>query len=195
MLLDHGAADSASRPTFVTVDSWLLYTLAGGPANDVVLTESSNASRTLLLNLATLEWSAPMMALFGVERDMLADLQPSASHFASVSADVIPELAGVPITGILGDQQAALFGQACFKEGLVKATYGTGAFVLVNAGHDVPDVVDGLLTTVAWQTRRTTTRIVRTRGFGLCRGVRPCSGYATCALSTRRTTSKPSRVP
>jgi glycerol kinase len=150
-LLDHGAADSASRPCFVTVDSWLLYILAGGPTSDLVVTEPSNASRTMLLDLATLEWSPSMMTLFGVERSMLADLQPSASNFGFINADVIPELAGVPITGVLGDQQAALFGQACFDEGLVKATYGTGAFVLVNAGRTVPEVVDGLLTTIGWQ--------------------------------------------
>ena len=113
-------------------------------------TEPSNASRTMLMDLTSLDWSAPMLALFGVASSMLADVRPSASRFGTVSPDVAPELAGVPITGMLGDQQSALFGQACFSPGLVKATYGTGAFVLANAGTSVPEVVDGLVTTVAW---------------------------------------------
>jgi glycerol kinase len=81
---------------------------------------------------------------------MLATIQPSLSAFATISADVVPELAGVPITGILGDQQSALFGQACFRPGVVKATYGTGAFVLANVGDKNPGVFDGLITTLAW---------------------------------------------
>jgi glycerol kinase len=91
-----------------------------------------------------------MTALFGVPSEMLAQIKPSSTTFGTVHADVVPELEGVPITAILGDQQAALFGQACFSPGLVKATYGTGAFVLANAGDAVPDVVNGLVTTVAW---------------------------------------------
>ena len=91
-----------------------------------------------------------MLALFGVERSMLAEVRPSNAHFGAVNADIIPSLAGVPITGILGDQQSALFGQACFEVGMVKATYGTGAFVLAQAGGQVPAVVDGLITTIAW---------------------------------------------
>jgi glycerol kinase len=81
---------------------------------------------------------------------MLATIQPSLSTFASVSRDVVPDLAGVPITGILGDQQAALFGQACFQPGVVKTTYGTGAFILANVGDVNPGVFDGLITTIAW---------------------------------------------
>jgi glycerol kinase len=91
-----------------------------------------------------------MMALFGVDAAMLAEIRPSASTFAQLSGAVVPELSGVPITGVLGDQQSALFGQACFTPGLVKATYGTGAFILSNAGDTIPPVVEGLLTTVAW---------------------------------------------
>ena len=81
---------------------------------------------------------------------MLAEIRPSCCAFASVDATVLPELAGVPITAVLGDQQSALFGQACFEAGVVKATYGTGAFMLANVGDDVPGVVDGLVTTLAW---------------------------------------------
>ncbi len=149
-MLDHGVADAARHPSFSTVDTWLLWTLTGGVDGGVFATEPSNASRTMLMDLATLDWSEPMMTLFGIERSMLAEIQPSASRFGTVSRNVIAELAGVPITGILGDQQSALFGQACFSPGLVKATYGTGAFVLANAGESVPNVVDGLVTTVAW---------------------------------------------
>ncbi len=149
-MLDHGVAGAARHPSFSTVDTWLLWTLTGGVDGGVFATEPSNASRTMLMDLATLDWSEPMMTLFGIERSMLAEIQPSASRFGTVSRNVIAELAGVPITGILGDQQSALFGQACFSPGLVKATYGTGAFVLANAGESVPNVVDGLVTTVAW---------------------------------------------
>jgi glycerol kinase len=149
-MLDRGVADGATTPSFATVDTWLLWTLTGGAEGGVFSTEPSNASRTMLMDLATLDWSAPMTALFGVTTSMLAAIRPSSTRFGVVSADVVPELAGVGITGILGDQQSALFGQACFHPGLVKATYGTGAFVLANAGPSVPSVVDGLVTTVAW---------------------------------------------
>jgi glycerol kinase len=149
-MLDRGVADAATQPSFSTVDTWLLWTLTGGADGGVYSTEPSNASRTMLMDLTTLDWSMPMMALFGVTASMLADVRPSASRFGAVSPEVVPELAGVPITGVLGDQQSALFGQACFSPGLVKATYGTGAFVLANAGTSVPAVIDGLVTTVAW---------------------------------------------
>ncbi|MHB8379409.1 MAG: FGGY family carbohydrate kinase [Acidimicrobiales bacterium] len=149
-MLERGLADGAQLPSFATVDSWLLWTLSGGVEGGVFVTEPSNASRTLLMDLATLDWSATMTSLFGVSRSMLADVRASASAFCVVSGDVVPELAGVAVTGVLGDQQSALFGQACFSPGLVKATYGTGAFLLANAGDTVPSVVKGLLSTVAW---------------------------------------------
>jgi glycerol kinase len=149
-MLDRGLADSATTPSFSTVDSWLLWTLTGGVKGGVFRTEASNASRTLLMDLVSLNWSAEMLALFGIDATMLATVVPSASNFGAVSGDVVAPLAGVPITGVLGDQQSALFGQACFEVGMVKATYGTGAFVLANAGVSVPLVVDGLVTTVAW---------------------------------------------
>ena len=149
-LLDHGALDDATTASLATVDTWLLWHLSGGPNGGVFATEPSNASRTLLMDLADLDWSPAMTELFGVPRDLLAPILPSATDFAAVSADVLPELAGVPIAGMLGDQQAALFGQACFAPGVVKATYGTGAFILANAGPEMPGVFDGLITTVAW---------------------------------------------
>ncbi|HVB51076.1 MAG TPA: glycerol kinase GlpK [Acidimicrobiales bacterium] len=149
-MIERGFTERALTPSFATIDTWLLWVLSGGVENGVFATEPSNASRTLLMDLSTLQWSPAMLDLFGVAPGMLASLRPSASPFASVSADVVPELAGVPITGILGDQQSALFGQACFSRGLVKATYGTGAFLLANAGTTVPSVIEGLLTSVAW---------------------------------------------
>ena len=149
-MLEHGVTDGVARPSFATVDTWLLWVLTGGTDGGVFLTEPSNASRTSLMDLVTLDWSPDMLSLFGIDASMLAAIRPSSTHFGSVSGDVVESLAGVPITGVLGDQQAALFGQACFDPGMVKATYGTGAFVLANAGNTVPSVVDGLVTSVAW---------------------------------------------
>jgi glycerol kinase len=153
-MLDRGVADSAVAPSFATVDSWLVWILTGGLNDGVFRSEPSNASRTLLMDLATRKWSSEMLSLFGVQSEMLATIVPSASNFGFVSGDVVPALADIPITGVLGDQQSALFGQACFEVGMVKATYGTGAFVLANAGDAVPAVVDGLVTTVAWDLGR-----------------------------------------
>lgn len=148
--LDHGAMDNLRAPSFATVDSWLTWWLTGAVDGGVFATEPSNASRTMLMDLTTLRWSEEMATLFDVDPAMLATIQPSLSTFGTVDAKVIPELAGVPITGILGDQQSALFGQACFRPGVVKATYGTGAFILANVGPENPGVFDGLITTLAW---------------------------------------------
>jgi glycerol kinase len=149
-LLEHGVLDGAREPALATVDSWLVWCLSGGRDGGVFATEPSNASRTMLMDLATAAWSGEMTSLFDVPVEMLADIQPSTSQVATIHADVVPELAGVPIAGVLGDQQAALFGQACFRPGVVKATYGTGAFVLANVGGQLPGVFDGLVTTIAW---------------------------------------------
>jgi glycerol kinase len=148
--LDHGAMDRLRAPSFATVDSWMVWWLTGGVDGGNFVTEPSNASRTMLMDLSTLDWSASMTELFDVDPATLATIQPSRSTFGVVSAKVLPELAGVPITGMLGDQQAALFGQACFRPGVVKATYGTGAFILANVGSQDPGVFDGLITTLAW---------------------------------------------
>ncbi len=148
--LDHGYMESLVTPSFATVDSWLLWYLSGGVENGVFATEPSNASRTMLMDLATREWSPEMLQLFDINPSMLATIRPSASHFATVNASLVPELTGVAITGVLGDQQSALFGQACFQPGVVKATYGTGAFVLANVGATSPGVFDGLVTSIAW---------------------------------------------
>ena len=148
--LDQGHMDALETPSFATVDSWLVWWLSGGANAGAFVTEPSNASRTMLMDLDTRSWSPTMTTLFDVDPAMLATIQPSLSRFATVSTDVVPELAGVAITGILGDQQSALFGQACFRPGVVKATYGTGAFILANVGEKNPGVFDGLITTLAW---------------------------------------------
>ena len=148
--LDQGLLDASTAPSFATIDTWLLWWLTGGVDGGAFVTEPSNASRTMLMDLETLDWSPAMTELFGVDDDMLADIRPSTTNFGEISGDVVPELSGVSITGILGDQQSALFGQACFAPGVVKATFGTGAFILAHAGESPPGVVDGLLTTVAW---------------------------------------------
>ncbi|MBS1847065.1 MAG: glycerol kinase GlpK, partial [Actinobacteria bacterium] len=130
-----------------TVDSWLLWTLTGGAVH---ATEPSNASRTMLFDIDTMTWSDELCATFGVPRHVLPDVRPSSGRFGvTAGVEGIPD--GIPISGIAGDQQAALFGQTCFDPGTAKNTYGTGSFVLVNTGHDRPGNADGLVTTVAWQ--------------------------------------------
>jgi len=148
-LADHGALDGMTQPAFATVDAYLVWVLTNG---EVFATEPSNASRTMLMDLRTLSWSSEMCTMLNIDTDLLPEIRASIGSFGFVRA--VPELAGVPITAILGDQQAALFGQACFDPGMVKATYGTGAFILANAGHDTPAERDGLITTVAWDAGR-----------------------------------------
>jgi glycerol kinase len=149
-LLERGLLDSAEEPALATVDTWLVWWLSGGIDGGVFVTEPSNASRTSLMDLDTLDWSPAMLSLFGVDSSLLAPIRPSTTNFGQVSPEVLPELAHVPITGILGDQQAALFGQACYEPGTLKATYGTGSFILANVGDSSPGVFDGLITTVGW---------------------------------------------
>jgi glycerol kinase len=147
---------SARSPAlaFGTVDSWLLWNLTGGTEGGQFATDPSNASRTMLLDTATLAWSADLCALFGVPLHTLPEVRPSAGCFGLAHLpDLGPATAvlhGVPISGVLGDQQAALFGQACIDPGMVKVTYGTGSFVLANAGPDRPAAPDGLTVSVAW---------------------------------------------
>jgi glycerol kinase len=132
---------------FGTVDSYLVYRLSGGAVH---ATDVTNASRTLLMSLATLDWDASMLELFRAPRAVLPKIVDSAGKIATTRGfGPLPD--GVPITGIAGDQQAALFGQACFDVGDAKCTYGTGAFVLVNTGHQALRSRFGLLTTVGWK--------------------------------------------
>lgn len=133
-----------------TVDSWLMWHLTGGAVH---ATDPSNASRTMLFDIRTLEWSTEMCALFGVPLEALPTVMPSSGRFGVVCDEVAAAtglLAGTPISGVAGDQQAALFGQACFAPGTAKNTYGTGSFVLLNVGATCPAPADGMLTTVAW---------------------------------------------
>ncbi len=149
-LLDQGVLDHAEAPALATVDSWLLWRLTGGPDGGVFATEPSNASRTALMDLATRGWSPSMAALFGVPVDLLAPIGPSARVVGALADPGGGPLDGLPLAAVLGDQQSALFGQAGFRAGDVKATYGTGAFVVANAGTVPPAPVPGLLATVAW---------------------------------------------
>ncbi len=145
-ILHSGFIDAGADLAFGTVDSWVLWNLTGGAVH---ATDPSNASRTMLFDIGRLEWSADLLALFDVPRSCLPQVLPSSGRMGTTAAGVgVP--AGIPISGIAGDQQAALFGQACFEPGMMKNTYGTGSFVLMNIGSDLPPPVDGLLTTVAW---------------------------------------------
>jgi glycerol kinase len=140
--------------SFCTIDSWVLWNLTGGTRGGTYATDPSNASRTLLLNTASLSWSPELCALFGVPQHTLPEVRPSAGRFGRAAlGDLGPASAvldGVPVSGVLGDQQAALFGQACFEAGMVKVTYGTGSFALANAGPARPAAPDGLTVSCAW---------------------------------------------
>jgi glycerol kinase len=156
-LLRHGdLALSASDPdlSFCTVDTWVLWNLSGGRSGGVYVTDPSNASRTLLYDTDALAWSPELCDLFGVPMHALPEVRPSAGRLATASlgdlAAAAAALDGVPASGVLGDQQAALFGQACFDPGMVKVTYGTGSFVLANAGSKRPSAPDGLTVSCAW---------------------------------------------
>jgi glycerol kinase len=148
-LLTDGGVDAGPDLAFGTVDSWILWKLTGGPDGGVHATEASNASRTMLFDISRLAWSPEMLDLFGVPEHCLAEVRPSAGRFGTTATGT-PLPSGIPVSGILGDQQAALFGQACLEPGLTKNTYGTGSFVLMNVGDRCPDPAEGLLTTVAW---------------------------------------------
>jgi glycerol kinase len=134
----------ATGLAFGTVDAWLLWKLTSG---EIHASDVSNASRTLLFNLETLDWDRELLELFGVPESVLPRVVASSGIVGE--ADVLG--ARVPIAGIAGDQQAALFGQACFRPGQAKATYGTGSFVLVNAGTETGAAPEGLVRTVAWR--------------------------------------------
>ncbi len=129
-----------------TIDTWLIWKLTGGVVH---ATDATNASRTMLFDIRRGSWSPELCELLGVPLEVLPSVVPSSGRLA-VTSDTSPLGAGVPISGVAGDQQASLFGQACFAPGTAKNTYGTGSFVLVNVGTTCPEPVDGLLTTVAW---------------------------------------------
>ncbi|MGH8325605.1 MAG: FGGY family carbohydrate kinase, partial [Steroidobacteraceae bacterium] len=133
---------------FGTLDTWLLWKLTGGPRGGAHLTDVTNASRTQLMDLRSLEWDAELLEAFGIPRAMLPRIVPSSGLALEASAS---PLAGARLEALLGDQQAALVGEACFAPGHAKNTYGTGCFVLMNTGERIVRSRAGLVTTVAYQ--------------------------------------------
>ncbi len=131
---------------FGTIDSWLMWQLTGGALH---ATDVTNASRTMLFNVHSNRWDADLLALLDIPESLMPRVLPSSTHYG----DVLPDLLGaaIPIGGVAGDQQSALFGQACFREGMAKNTYGTGCFMLVHTGHRFQTSHNGLLTTSAAQ--------------------------------------------
>ncbi|MEV6118023.1 glycerol kinase GlpK [Streptomyces sp. NPDC052109] len=132
---------------FGTMESWLIWNLTGGPDGGLHITDVTNASRTMLMNIRTLNWDDELLAFFGVPHAILPEIRPSAEAYG----DARSLMPGVAITAALGDQQAALFGQTCFSPGEAKCTYGTGSFLLLNTGNDLVRSRHGLLTTVAYK--------------------------------------------
>ncbi|KHF39319.1 glycerol kinase GlpK [Halalkalibacter okhensis] len=149
-ILDHveGARERAEKGDllFGTIDTWLIWKLSGGEAH---VTDYSNASRTMMYNIHDLKWDDELLSMLDIPKAMLPEVKPS-SHIYGTTVDYHFFGAKVPIAGAAGDQQAALFGQACFEEGMVKNTYGTGCFMLMNTGDHAVKSEHGLLTTLAW---------------------------------------------
>jgi glycerol kinase len=145
---------------FGTVDSFLIYRLTGGKLH---VTDYSNASRTMLYNIHTLDWDDDLLKELGIPRSMLPELKPSSG----LIGESLPELfkSPIPIAGCAGDQQAAMFGQGCFREGMVKNTYGTGNFMLMNTGSRVVQSTSGLVPTVAWGVAGTVTYALEGSAF------------------------------
>lgn len=152
-ILDHvegaRARAEAGELAFGTIDTWLLWNLTGGPDGGVHATDVTNASRTLLLSLETLDWDDALLAAFGIPRALLPEVRSSSEVYGVARSSSL--LREVPVAGILGDQQAATFGQAAFEAGASKNTYGTGNFLIVNTGERIVHSDAGLLTTVAYQ--------------------------------------------
>jgi glycerol kinase len=146
----HGAAEKAAAGEllFGNIDTFLVWNLTGGPEGGVHVTDVTNASRTQLLNLTTLDWDDELLVAFEIPRAMLPQVRSSSEVYGAAT---LPAIAGVAIAGILGDQQAALVGQTCFRAGEVKNTYGTGCFLLMNTGERAVPSNFGLLTTVAYK--------------------------------------------
>jgi glycerol kinase len=130
-----------------TIDAWLIWNLTGG---EVLATDVTNASRTMLYDIVDRQWSEELCELLHVPISALPEVRPSSGRFG-VTSDACGAPAGIPVSGIAGDQQAALFGQACFEPGMAKNTYGTGSFVLLNVGDTCPQPTEGMLTTIAWE--------------------------------------------
>lgn len=146
-----GARDTADRGEllFGTIDTWLMWNLTGGVEGGIHITDVTNASRTMLMDLVTLQWREDIAADMGIPMSMLPEIRSSSEIYGHGREHGM--LPGVPIAGVLGDQQAATFGQACFSEGMAKCTYGTGNFLLLNTGDKPVQSAHGLLTTVCYK--------------------------------------------
>ena len=140
-----GARQKADRGelAFGTVDTWLIWNMTGGKVH---VTDYTNASRTMLFNIRELKWDKKLLGELQIPESMLPEVKPSAHHFGDFQLEKVV----IPITGVAGDQQAALFGQACFDPGMAKNTYGTGCFMLMNTGTNIQLSKNGLITTIAW---------------------------------------------
>ncbi|WP_462321827.1 glycerol kinase GlpK [Halochromatium sp.] len=144
-----GLRDRAKRGEicFGTIDSWLVYNLTGCKTH---ITDYSNASRTLLYNIRELRWDEELLELLDIPAEILPEVRPSSEVYGETDPQMFFGTHGIPVAGIAGDQQAALFGQACYKRGMAKNTYGTGSFVLMNTGTEAVTSNEQLLTTIAW---------------------------------------------
>ena len=156
-LLDNvpGARAAAERGelAFGTVDSWLMWQLTGGKVH---ATDVSNASRTMLFNVHVNQWDAELLKALAIPASLMPEVKPSSAHFADIDAALLGR--SLPIGGVAGDQQSALFGQACFEAGMAKNTYGTGCFLLMHTGGAFQPSHNGLLVTSAAQTSATPAR-------------------------------------
>uniref|UniRef100_UPI0026F2AFEF FGGY family carbohydrate kinase n=1 Tax=Parabacteroides gordonii TaxID=574930 RepID=UPI0026F2AFEF len=149
-ILDHvkGVRERAERGElcFGTVDSWLIWKLTRGAQ---FITDITNASRTMLFNINTLQWDQELLDLFTIPSSMMPEVKSSSEVYCETSTPIFK--AGIPVSGMAGDQQAALFGQLCLEEGMMKTTYGTGCFMIVNTGEKPVFSQNNLLTTIAWK--------------------------------------------
>ena len=186
-----GAAQMAAegKLLFGTVDTWLIWKLTQGRVH---ATDPSNAARTMLFNIHTMDWDEELLALFGIPRAILPEVRDTVSIFGDISPDLLG--ASIPIAGVAGDHQAALFGQACFEPGETKNTYGTGSFLLMNTGDTPIASQNGLLTTVGWRINGKTTYVLEGSvfisgaaigwlrdGLGLLANARECEALASSA--------------
>lgn len=137
---------AAGKLAFGTIDTWLIWKLTNGATH---VTDVSNASRTMMYNIHTLAWDEELLSLFGIPKTMLPEVKSSSEVYGETAGNILA--AKLPIAGIAGDQQSALFGQMCTETGMVKNTYGTGCFMLMNIGSEAKISANNLLTTVAWQ--------------------------------------------
>jgi glycerol kinase len=141
------AKAEAGDVVFGNIDTWVIWQLTGGPDGGVHVTDVTNGSRTMMMNLETLDWDDEILGILGVPRAMLPEIKASSEVYGEAKGD----LGGIPVAGDLGDQQAALFGQTCFAVGEAKNTYGTGNFLLLNTGNEAVQSKSGLLTTLAYK--------------------------------------------